>query len=287
MEHTALFEERASLTSRDLRGQITDIDALLLQKLSTRMENKCSRHGFVLPGSMKILSRSMGYIEKGRFTGDIIFHLQLEGKVLNPPAGTPVEGIVIRKNKMGMYVSYDDAIRIILPRDIHIGNDEFEAVNVGQRVKVEIQKSRFQVNDAYILSVGLFRGVADGVVDGVVAPLEGVEEEAVDGEEGVEGVEGVEEEAVEGVEEEAVEGVEEEAVEGVEENSNSNNGSTGTGKSNNGSTVISNNGSTGTGKSNNGSTVISNNGSTGTGKSNNGSTGKTNASTPTANAETS
>ena len=300
MEHTALFEERASLTSRDLRGQITDIDALLLQKLSTRMENKCSRHGFVLPGSMKILSRSMGYIEKGRFTGDIIFHLQLEGKVLNPPAGTPVEGIVIRKNKMGMYVSYDDAIRIILPRDIHIGNDEFEAVNVGQRVKVEIQKSRFQVNDAYILSVGLFRGVADGVVDGVVAPLEGVVEEAVDGEEGVEGVEeeavegveeeaveGVEEEAVEGVEEEAVEGVEEEAIEGVEENSNSNNGSTGTGKSNNGSTVISNNGSTGTGKSNNGSTVISNNGSTGTGKSNNGSTGKTNASTPTANAETS
>ena len=282
MEHTALFEERASLTSRDLRGQITDIDALLLQKLSTRMENKCSRHGFVLPGSMKILSRSMGYIEKGRFTGDIIFHLQLEGKVLNPPAGTPVEGIVIRKNKMGMYVSYDDAIRIILPRDIHIGNDEFEAVNVGQRVKVEIQKSRFQVNDAYILSVGLFRGVADGVVDGVVAPLEGVVEEAVDGEEGVEGVEAaeeeaVEEEAVEGVEEEAVEGAEEEAVEGVEENSNSNNGSTGTGKSNNGSTVISNNGSTGTGKSNNGSTVISNNGST----------GKTNASTPTANAETS
>jgi len=285
MEHTALFEERASLTSRDLRGQITDIDALLLQKLSTRMENKCSRHGFVLPGTMKILSRSMGYIEKGRFTGDIIFHLQLEGKVLNPPAGTPVEGVVIRKNKMGMYVSYDDAIRIILPRDIHIGNDEFEAVNVGQRVKVEIQKSRFQVNDAYILSVGLFRGVADNAV---VAPLEGVEEVVEEGEgaeEVVEEGERAEEEAVEGVEEvvEEGEGAEEEAVEGVEENS----------KSNNGSTVISNNGSTGTGKSNNnstgtgksnnnsnnGSTVNSNNGSTGT--------GKTNASTPTANAETS
>jgi hypothetical protein len=296
MEHTALFEERASLTSRDLRGQITDIDALLLQKLSTRMENKCSRHGFVLPGTMKILSRSMGYIEKGRFTGDIIFHLQLEGKVLNPPAGTPVEGVVIRKNKMGMYVSYDDAIRIILPRDIHIGNDEFEAVNVGQRVKVEIQKSRFQVNDAYILSVGLFRGVADGIV----APLEGVEEVVEEGEgaeEVVEEGEGVEEEAVEGVEEvvEEGEGAEEEEVEGVEENSKSNNGSTVI--SNNGSTGTgkSNNNSTGTGKSNNGSTVISNNGSTGTGKSNNGSTvisnngstGKTNASTPTANAETS
>jgi DNA-directed RNA polymerase subunit E'/Rpb7 len=160
MEHTALFEERASLSPRDLRGQISDLDALLIQKLSTRMENKCSRHGFVLPGTMKILSRSMGYVEKGRFTGDIMFHLQIEARVLNPPAGYILEGSVIRKNKMGMYISYDDAIRIILPRDIHIGDEAFEAVQIGDRVKVEIQKSRFQVNDAYILSVGLFRGLA-------------------------------------------------------------------------------------------------------------------------------
>ena len=169
MEHTALFEERASLTSRDLRGEITDIDGLLLQKLSTRMENKCSRHGFVLPGTMKILSRSMGYVEKGRFTGDIIFHVQAEAKVLNPPAGFTLEGVVIRKNKIGMYVSYNDAIRIILPRDLHIGDETFEAVPVGATVSVEIQKSRFQVNDAYILSVGLFRGTSAAAAP--VAPV--------------------------------------------------------------------------------------------------------------------
>jgi DNA-directed RNA polymerase subunit E'/Rpb7 len=179
MEHTALFEERASLTSRDLRGEITDIDGLIIQKLSTRMENKCSRHGFVLPGTMKIISRSMGYIEKGRFTGDIIFHVQAEAKVLNPPAGFTLEGVVIRKNKMGMYVSYNDAIRIILPRDLHIGDEAFEAVAIGANVNVEIQKSRFQVNDPYILSVGLFRGVVDGavpVVSEVEAPVPAVSE---------------------------------------------------------------------------------------------------------------
>lgn len=172
MEHTALFEERASLTSRDLRGEITDIDGLIIQKLSTRMENKCSRHGFVLPGTMKIISRSMGYVEKGRFTGDIIFHVQAEAKVLNPPAGFTLEGVVIRKNKMGMYVSYNDAIRIILPRDLHIGDEAFEAVAIGANVNVEIQKSRFQVNDPYILSVGLFRGVVDGAVATVPLVLE-------------------------------------------------------------------------------------------------------------------
>jgi DNA-directed RNA polymerase subunit E'/Rpb7 len=170
MEHTALFEERTSLTSRDLRGEITDIDGLILQKLSTRMENKCSRHGFVLPGTMKILSRSMGYVEKGRFTGDIIFHVQAEATVLNPPAGFTLEGVIIRKNKMGMYVSYNDAIRIILPRDLHIGDEAFEAVPVGANVNVEIQKSRFQVNDAYILSVGLFRGLAAAPEVAAAAP---------------------------------------------------------------------------------------------------------------------
>jgi len=204
MEHTALFEERVNLTARDLRSQITNIDDLILQKLSTRLEGKCSRHGFVLPGTFKILSRSMGYVEKGRFTGDIIFHLQAEGKVLNPPAGILTEGIVTKKNKMGMYVSYNDAIRIILPRDLHIGDDAFEAVEVGQTVKVEIQKSRFQVNDPYILSVGLFKGLAsEAVAAPAAAPAAEAAAEVASAAEEEVASEAEEEVASESVEEEA------------------------------------------------------------------------------------
>jgi hypothetical protein len=169
MEHVALFEERVALTPRDMRAKIMSIDKIILDKLSLRLENKCSRHGFVVSDTLKILSRSMGYAEKGRFTGDLVFHLQAEGKVLNPPSGFVVEGVVIRKNKMGMYVSYEDAIRIILPRDLHIGDEEFEAIEVGDQVRVEIQKSRFQVNDPYILSVGLFRGKGAAAVAAPVA----------------------------------------------------------------------------------------------------------------------
>jgi DNA-directed RNA polymerase subunit E'/Rpb7 len=99
----------------------------------------------------------MGSLEKGRFTGSFIFNVQAEGTVLNPPDGTILEGEVIRKNKMGIYVSYKDAIRVIVPRDLHIGDEAFEMVEIGEKVQVEIKKSRFQVNDPYILSVGLFR----------------------------------------------------------------------------------------------------------------------------------
>jgi hypothetical protein len=57
---------------------------------------------------------------------------------------------------MGIYLNYKNAIRVIIPRDLHIGNDGFENVIIGDIIRVEIKKSRFQINDESILSVGIF-----------------------------------------------------------------------------------------------------------------------------------
>jgi len=45
-------------------------------------------------------------------------------------------------------------------------------VEVGEMVEVEIKKSRFQVNDEYILSVGLFKSRSRGVKKNVYATNE-------------------------------------------------------------------------------------------------------------------
>ena len=177
MEYVAVFEEKVTLTPKDLRKEITSIDNILEQKLRTRLEGRCSRNGYVLPDGIRIMSRSMGSVERGRFTGNLLFHIQAEGKVLNPPDGTIIEGEVIRKNKMGLYVEYAKAIRIIIPRDINIGNEEFESVEVGEMVEVEIKKSRFQVNDEYILSVGLFKSRSRAVKKNVYEADEGTGDE--------------------------------------------------------------------------------------------------------------
>ena len=193
MEHVAVFEEKVTLTPKDLRKEIASIDNILELKLRTRLEGRCSRNGYVVPDGIKILSRSMGSVERGRFTGNLLFHIQAEGKVLNPPDGTIVEGEVIRKNKMGLYVEYAKAIRIIIPRDINIGNEEFENVEVGEMVEVEIKKSRFQVNDEYILSVGLFKSRSRGTKKNVYAANENTgddeatEERTDEGDDGVDG----------------------------------------------------------------------------------------------------
>ena len=157
MQHVAIFEEQVVLTPKDMRSDIDSIDGILMENLAAALEGRCSRHGYVLAGTLKMLSRSMGALDKGRFTGNIIFSVKAEAEVLNPPDGTVLEGEVIRKNKMGIYVSYKDAIRIIIPRDLYVGDESYDAVQIGEIVQAEIKKSRFQVNDPYILSVGMFR----------------------------------------------------------------------------------------------------------------------------------
>ena len=213
MNHTALFEEQVALTPKDMSVQVDSIDAVLEEKLQKKLEGKCSRHGFVVSGTLKVLSRSMGAMERARFTGSILFHIQAEADVLNPPDGFVLEGVVIRKNKMGMYVSYstdkEEAIRVIVPRDLHIGNEAFEAVEIGENVRVEIKKSRFQINDPYILSVGIF---LESLGKGALAPAPPVEE--VVEEEQPEEEQPEEEQPEEGAEEEQPEeGAEEEQPE--------------------------------------------------------------------------
>jgi hypothetical protein len=106
----------------------------------------------------------MGMVEKGRYTGDVLFYAEATAKVLQPPDGIEIEGTVIRQNRMGMYIDYQGAIRVMVPRDLHIGEVEFnDLVKVGDTVRVEIKKSRYQVNDTSILSVGIFKGKVKGV----------------------------------------------------------------------------------------------------------------------------
>ena len=160
MESTAFFEKKISLNPSDFNEMKTvSVDDLLAKKAKEIMEGKCSEQGFVLPGSIELLSRSMGYFESARFTGDAIYYLKLKGQIVYPVDGIKVEGKVIRKNKMGLYINYKDAIRIQVPRDLHLDLPEFEDIQVGETVEVELKRSKFAIYDSYILASGMFLSV--------------------------------------------------------------------------------------------------------------------------------
>jgi DNA-directed RNA polymerase subunit E'/Rpb7 len=187
MEQIAVFQEKVSLAPIDLRPEITSFDEIIVEKLRKRLEGKCSKHGFVIPQSLQLLSRSMGVAEKGRATADFLYYVKAQGKVYNPPDGLVVEGTIKLKNKMGCYVILEDAVRIMIPRDLHIGNEEFDELDVGDKIRIEIKKSQFRANATHILSIGQYLGKV-----GVAVPPPAVPEEAAAGDD--EEVEGEEEE---------------------------------------------------------------------------------------------
>jgi hypothetical protein len=158
MESEAFFQEKVYLTPKDLRGDIESVDDILLEKLRERLEQRCSPNGYVLPGTLEILTRSTGMVDSGRFSGDWAFLVKAKGRILYPPEGTVVQVEVLKSNKMGVYAIYENAIRLMVPRDLHIGNEEFDNLKVGDTISVEIKKSRFQLRDPFIVSVGMFRG---------------------------------------------------------------------------------------------------------------------------------
>lgn len=164
------LDQRVSLTPSDLREAAEDIDAFLLAKIRKDLEGQCCTHGYVLSGSTQILARSMGQAEHGRFTGDFIFNCKVKIACLLPAADQIVEGRILKMNKLGGYALLVDdgklheAMRILLPRDLHIGNTEYDGIEVGQGVRIRLLRSRFQAKDAFIQAVGTFEGLVHQVV---------------------------------------------------------------------------------------------------------------------------
>ena len=166
MRTRAIFERKVGLFPKDL-NTVTNagvIDTLLLNKVKESMEGRCSQHGWVIPGTLKILSRSMCQNESGRFTGAMVSWIQAEGDVYYPSDKMEIIGEVLKKNKMGLFVLFENAIQVMVPRDLHLGNEEYETVEIGNYVRLELKKSRFQVNDKYILSVGEFKEIVEAPV---------------------------------------------------------------------------------------------------------------------------
>ena len=158
------LDQRIALAPTEFRNAADGLDDFLVKKIRKNLEGQCCTHGYVRPGSTQILARSMGQAEHGRFTGDFLFNCKVKVMCLLPTADQIVTGRILKMNKLGGYALIVDdgqlreAMRILLPRDMHRDNLEFDNLQVGQGVKIRLLKSRFQANDAFIQAVGTYEG---------------------------------------------------------------------------------------------------------------------------------
>ena len=170
MYQTIYFDERVALTPSelslisapdDLKKVQASINNILEQKLREKHEGFCNANGYIRKGSIKLIAKSMGIAESGRFTGNFLYDCKVSADVFYPVANILVDVKVLKKNAMGAYAvlsagadDIDEAMQINIPRDLHIGSEEFEAIVVGSIIKVRILRTRFQLNDRFIVAVG-------------------------------------------------------------------------------------------------------------------------------------
>jgi hypothetical protein len=165
MYRTVFTEERIELTAKEFSG-ITSHEGIkdaLVSKLKHN-EGKCNANGYVKPGSIRLIDRSKGVAENGKFTANWIFDCKYACEVLKPVAYDPrdpdsikssvLPALIIDINETGAYCAVEEAIRVLLPRDYHAGNPAFDALKKGSTVRVRMEKHRFQTNDTYIMAVG-------------------------------------------------------------------------------------------------------------------------------------
>jgi len=156
MYHTVYLDERVALTPTELNTVLKpdDIHEALTLKLKEKHESKCNANGYVRPDSVGLVARSMGIAENGRYTGNLIYDCKLKCEVLYPKGGMVMDVLVIKVTKMGVYAVFEEAIRVLVPRDIHLGNTEFDNIHEGDMITIRLERSEMKTNSPFIMAVG-------------------------------------------------------------------------------------------------------------------------------------
>ena len=146
-----ILNEKVGILPSDLTKK-KDIVSIITDKLKRKVEGKCIKQGYVKKNSVKVISRSVGKIYDGHFTGDIIYKIKYSVEVCNPPESQIIDCVVHNINKMGILAGIgnnpkDSPLAILLPRHQHQDKDLFKELSLGDSISVEIIGKKFELND--------------------------------------------------------------------------------------------------------------------------------------------
>ena len=152
-----LLEEYIYLKPSDLNNKIDDI---ILQKLKRKVEGKCIKVGYVVPNSIKILTRSLGIVNNTNFDGITMYKVKYSVDICNPAIGQIVHCSVfnIDKSQVICYVDNPETspLEVFLFKHHHTGNTEFAGLKIGDMVSVRIGGSKWEYRDKQIITIAQF-----------------------------------------------------------------------------------------------------------------------------------
>jgi hypothetical protein len=90
--------------------------------------------------------------------GGLDYSVKFQADVCLPHIGQVFRAPVVLKSKIGLHAE-TSPIKILLPRDLHIGNPDFDGAEVGQTIEFDVVGTRFQQGDKTIIVLGKLREV--------------------------------------------------------------------------------------------------------------------------------
>ena len=165
-----LFERRQLVRNVhvDAKNLQRNIDASLLAQIRMKYEGVCTAEGYINRGSTTIVEHSLGRADliKGGANYSVIF----QADVCYPHPGQKFRAPVTLRSKIGLHAEMTP-MRILMPRDLHIGDAVFDGVDEKEEVEFEIIGAKFQQGDETIAVLAKFIGP-------VMPPLSAPDEES-------------------------------------------------------------------------------------------------------------
>jgi DNA-directed RNA polymerase subunit E'/Rpb7 len=127
-----------------------NMQASILAQLKMKFEGRCSSEGFIQRNSITIINYSLG--RTNYIKGGVDYDVQFQADVCMPHAGQKFRAPVTVRSRIGIHCE-TPPIKVLIPRDLHIGNDEFENIKVGDEIEFEVAGSRFKQQDLDIVVV--------------------------------------------------------------------------------------------------------------------------------------
>jgi len=126
------------------------MQASILAQLKMNFEGKCSAEGFIQRNSITIVNYSLG--RSNYIKGGVDYDVQFQADVCMPHAGQIFKAPVTVRSKVGIHAE-TPPIKVLIPRDLHIGNADFESVKVDEVIEFEVIGSSFKQQDRDIIVV--------------------------------------------------------------------------------------------------------------------------------------
>ena len=159
-----LFERReltrnVHVESRNLKK---NIDSSLLAQLRHKYEGMCVAEGYIQPRSIGIVDYSLG--RANLIKGGLDYVVKFQADMCLPHPGQVFRAPVSLKSKIGLHAELSP-LKVLIPRDLHIGNGDFEDAEEKQEVEFEVVGARFQQGDESIVVLAKLRTIVRPVVE--------------------------------------------------------------------------------------------------------------------------